>query len=343
MIQAPETGNAIAPAAVSGFRWHEVIAEYAASVSCSAACYEQVEHVGVFAVVMPERELREVKRQILLGNMVETSDYPTLQQCPKAINVLSVNFAAHILSRAVNNGIVRVAVFQRAITRCLIRRDQFNLVADSLANEAVESTHIGALDDLADDVTFTCNRRDDWRFTSRTTACSQALASVLVLFLPTDKSLIDFDDAHQFLELFIVHRGTDTRAHVPDRLVTGLIVKHGALDLKSTHAFLGVQHQETDREPSFERVLGVLEHGAGNQREPITLLGALMTLPVPSTGELVDLVGIAARAVDLAVRPAMLEQKLFAGFFSREKSIQFAQLDHAEQFSRFGGFLLSVG
>ena len=93
-----------------------------------------------------------------------------------------------------------------------------------------------------------------------------------ITVLPADKSFVHFDDAHQFLELFIVHRGSNPRAHIPDGFIAGFVVKHGALDLKGTHAFLRVQHQETDREPSLERILGILEHCAGNQREPITLL-----------------------------------------------------------------------
>ncbi len=55
MSEAPRTENVIAPAVVLGIRWHEVAAEYGASASYSAACYEQVEHIGGFAVIVTER------------------------------------------------------------------------------------------------------------------------------------------------------------------------------------------------------------------------------------------------------------------------------------------------
>jgi hypothetical protein len=59
---------------------------------------------------------------------------------------------------------------------------------------------------------------------------------------------------------------------------------------------------------------------------------------MPSAAQLVDLLAIATRALNLAVRPTVSEQKLFAGFLGREKGVQFAQLDHAEKYSDSGGF-----
>ncbi len=53
-------GNVIAPAEVSDTCWQEIVAEYDASASCSAACYEQIEHIGIFAVIVPESELGEI-------------------------------------------------------------------------------------------------------------------------------------------------------------------------------------------------------------------------------------------------------------------------------------------
>ena len=52
------------------------------------------------------------------------------------------------------------------------------------------------------------------------------------------------------------------------------------------------------------------------------LFGALLILPVPRPRKLIDLVGPTARAPDLTLRPTMLEEKPFMGFFGREEFIQ---------------------
>jgi hypothetical protein len=330
MTEAPQTGNIIAPVYVPDNRWPQHLAEHDASASYSAACYEQIEHIGLFPVIMPERELGEVERQIFLRNVVKASYDATLQQGPKRIDVLSMNDPAHVLALTMLYGFVFVRIAQIAIAVCLVRSDEINLVAYRLAYEAIKCRRVGGIDHFADNVAF-ARYGGNYRNLagSAFSIRADAFTAVLVLFLTTYERLIDLDNTHQFLELFIIHRSADARAHVPDRLVAGLVVEHGALDLKGAHTLLRVQHQEADRKPSLERVLGVFKHSAGNQREPITLLSALVTLPVPSARKLVHLIGVASRALDLTVWPAMLKQEQFAGFFVRKKLVQIAQLDHA--------------
>ena len=60
MTEAPQTENVIATTYVPDNRWPQRLAEHDASASYSAACYEQVEHVVVFPVIVSERELSEV-------------------------------------------------------------------------------------------------------------------------------------------------------------------------------------------------------------------------------------------------------------------------------------------
>src|SRR3954454_20304929 len=82
MTQAPEMGNVVAPASVAAIRWHEV-AEYAASASYSAVCYEQVEQIGVFPVIVAEGELRQVERTIFLRDVMEVAHNAALDQYQK--------------------------------------------------------------------------------------------------------------------------------------------------------------------------------------------------------------------------------------------------------------------
>lgn len=88
MVEAPQMGNVIAPAPVSGCRWPEVTAEYGASALYSAACYEQIEHIGILAMIMPERELREVERQVLLRDVMEAAHDAAFEQRPEGLNTV---------------------------------------------------------------------------------------------------------------------------------------------------------------------------------------------------------------------------------------------------------------
>ena len=87
MTEAPQTQNVIAPVYVPDIRWPQYLAEHDASASYSATCYQQVEHVTIFPVIVSERELREVQRQILLRDVMEGTDDAAFEQCPKAINM----------------------------------------------------------------------------------------------------------------------------------------------------------------------------------------------------------------------------------------------------------------
>src|ERR1700683_2613348 len=73
-------------------------AEAPASSVASASCYRRSENVFVLAVIVTELEFRKVRREILLGDMVETAHDAPLEQTPKAFDVVGMNLAANILA-----------------------------------------------------------------------------------------------------------------------------------------------------------------------------------------------------------------------------------------------------
>ena len=176
----------------------------------------------------------------------------------------------------------QTAWFEQPIAGMLICSDQLHVVANGFTNEAIQCWSIRVLDNLTGNVSLPADCTDNANLAALLSAANMGLfVGVPVPVFAADEGFVHFDDTHQFLKLFIIHRGTNARAHIPDRFVAGLIVEHGTLNLERTHSFLGMQHQETDREPSLEWILGILEYRAGNQRESIAFLCALMTLPVP--------------------------------------------------------------
>src|SRR5438309_268566 len=90
---------------------------------------------------------------------------------------------------------------------------------------------------LTDDVALAGNRADDSGLAvtnarSRITLLARFLRPVPVTILAANVSLVDFHDAHQFLELVVIHRSADACAHIPDGLVAGLVVEDHPLDLQ---------------------------------------------------------------------------------------------------------------
>ncbi len=61
--------------------------EHAVPATCSAACYDRREDVGILPVVMTERELSQIQRQIGLADVVISTHHATLQQAPEAVQV----------------------------------------------------------------------------------------------------------------------------------------------------------------------------------------------------------------------------------------------------------------
>src|ERR1700676_932807 len=109
-------------------------------------------------MIKPPLKFVQVEWQVLFADVVIGADDSTLKQCPKGIDALSVNLTTHILASRVRDHFMRIwCVFQVAIAGVLIGRDQFNLVADSLADEFGQGLSIRVLDHFADDVPFARN------------------------------------------------------------------------------------------------------------------------------------------------------------------------------------------
>ena len=65
------------------------------------------ENVIVKAIIIPELELRNVKMQVFLADVVKSADDTALENAPKTLNRLGVNRADNVLMFGVVNGPVR--------------------------------------------------------------------------------------------------------------------------------------------------------------------------------------------------------------------------------------------
>jgi hypothetical protein len=294
-------------------------AEAPASSDASAPSYGAPKDVRIFAVVEPKLKLVQVQRQVLLRDMMVGPDYATLQQAPKRIQVLSMNFAAYILTSRVLDGIVRESEHvQVVITLPFVRRDQINFLAYGLTHKAIEGCGIGVLDHLADDVALTGDRTNDRSLVATQSALTAFLIPVPVLVLSTHIGFVYFNDSHEFLEVGIGQSSTEPMTHKPRRAIrTG--TDH-PMDLQGADALFAGEHQVQDFKPDQQLVIRVLEDRPADDAEAIVL--AVLTEPMKrSRVELVD-GGIAATQALHAVGPAMFHQISLTGGFIWEEGVK---------------------
>jgi hypothetical protein len=102
-------------------------AEASASSDASASSYRRSEEVGILAAVLAELKFIQVERQVVVAYVVLGGDDPTLQQAPKALDVVSMNLAPRVLGLVVYS-VVRKSLIQLLVARAFIRGDQANFV-----------------------------------------------------------------------------------------------------------------------------------------------------------------------------------------------------------------------
>lgn len=302
-----------------------ILAEHAVSVACSASRYNRTKHVRVFPVVMPERKLCKVQRQVVLADVMERPDHATLQQAPEAVQVVRVDIPAHIFLLLMIDDLMRILPTQSLIAGVFISSDQRHLRADRLPDKLAHGQAIRVLDDLADHVSFSGNRAHDRDL--GTAAFDMAfLVPVAVLILPAQVRFIHFHFAHQLRKALILHRRPDAMAHIPCcPVVPGA---NRAVDLQGTDALLAGGHQVDDLKPCPKRKVGVLEHGLGDDGEAVavpTSAGLALAEPMERTSiQRIDLIRLAPWA-DHTVGPPLLKQVGLTGFFRREVGCQLGQ------------------
>src|ERR1700687_350483 len=306
-------------------RWRALAcSEAPASCCASAASHGFSKDVGVLAIVESELKFREVKGQVLLGDMMIGSDNAALEQAPEVFQIVSMHFAAHILARAMADRFMAIAkCFEIAIATMLISGDQINFIADRLTDEPIQGSGVRVLDYLADHVALAGNRADYAYLTGADTASDvRLLVPVAVLVLPAKERLIYFHDAHQLSKVRFFHRGPQAMTHIPSRLVgSGTDLP---LNLHCADALLGIEHLPQHLKPRLQRVLGILENGPADDAKAVVVAKLAKPVERPRL-ELVDGGVAASWTADDAILPAMFHQELLARFAGRDSGHQFSE------------------
>jgi hypothetical protein len=255
--------------------------------------------------------------------MMKLTHNSSLQERPKTINARSVDIAAHVFALSMPHGLVVVILIQQSVAGMLISGDKGNIVCNRRANKAIKCTGVGILDDLGDNHSLTGDSADHSDFASGATSQLAAQELVFVLFLTTDKSLIDFDFASEGRNVIALHGCAPAHAHIPTSAIVraGIFTEDHAMNLQRANALLANEHEIADLEPKFQRFFGILKNGVSENRKAVAILTA-------ATGRLAEPVKRAslksinafvatARTVN-ASWPAHFNQELFARLFGRK-------------------------
>lgn len=298
--------------------WTCSSAETVAREASSASCYYRLEDIRILSVVVPERKLRKIKRQIILTHLVVGSDDATLQERPEGVNVRRVNITSNIFMGTMVHGFMWIVRREILVAVRFIGSHKSYVATDCLSHEAVKRFFICTLDHLTNDIPFAGDRADDRNLISGS-APFKFLVPMAVLIFPADVGFINLYLSHELRKTRIPHRGADSVAHIPSGPV--ISTSNLPVNLKGADSLFALRHQVNDLEPSLKRIIRVLKNRLSNDRETIAVSSAaILIFTNPMEGASLKLIYFLAIASWAAgpVRPAHLFQELLAGLLRGE-------------------------
>lgn len=278
---------------------------------------------------MAELKLREIQRQVFAADAVVRADDSTLQQCPKRIQIRGVDFAPYVFAALVIDSLVRISLAQSPIASVFICGNKRNRIAYRFIDKLFQRFGLEVFDDLADNVSLSADRTDDADLAgAESTSHAFAVLPVAILVFPADVRFIDFNDTHELLEIWVLHRRPQAMAEIPSGRIRRTDLP---LDLFGADTLLAVQHRVQHLEPRLERILGVFKNRASCDRKAVGVSLATFdvgTLPVPRHCEGVDGLRLPASRAGNTLRPAAFLQEVFAGVFVWKLLHQLSQRHH---------------
>lgn len=224
------------------------------------------------------------------------------------------------------------------IAHVLIGGDQTYFVANRSADKPFQRHRGSVLDHLTDQITLAADRADHTYFAASNSASSEmfAFAGVLVFFLPADESFVNFDDAHELLEVWIVHRGAESMAKIPCGMKRRLFTKKHPSNLARRNAFLTLKDRVENLEPSKQGNFRVLENRSRRQRKTVGVSAPALGIgafPFPRLRNVVNRLRLSASRTSRTVRPAPHNQELATSVFVRKLRHQFVEGHRAKEYS----------
>jgi hypothetical protein len=300
--------------------------------SASSPLYRLAENIGFATIVVTELKLREVEREILRADMMVRANDSALEQRPETFNAVGMNLTANVFVLGMLHGFVFITQsVQVVIATVLIGSDKTHLIADNLADKAVERSRVRSFDYLTDYIAFTADRADNRSFPAQT-GNVLFLTPMAILVFAVKTRLVYFDDAHKLLEVRIVHRGAEPMRHVPSRAHRSGLIEIHAPKLERRNPFFGRQYSPENFEPNVERAFSVLEDRSSREREPIGIAFStvlIRALPFPRLIDVVDELAFVAARTNGAIRPTPHHQVFPTSVLVGKVRHELSEIHHA--------------
>jgi hypothetical protein len=296
--------------------------------------------VRIVPIIVAEFELINVERKIFARNFMERSYNSPFDQRPEALYGLSMDIAVNVFAFPMMNHAMREVLIEIPIAFVVIGRNQADLMRYGFLNESVKSIAIRAVDHSCNHVSFALHGADyDALAVSASPAkvATSAFTFVFVLGFSANKRFVNFNVADHLAEFDVAERNANLAAHQMRGIVG--TKAHDAVDLKGADSILAGQHHVHDPEPLAQRLVGILEDRADQNRETISLLRTHLALPmIRARFKFPNFVVATARAMHYAIWPAIFEEICFAGIFMREQLLKLRNrhLVNLQMFLSFG-------
>lgn len=310
---------------------YRACSESPSSAGDSALWYSVLKNVWILAIVVAIRKFVQVQRQVFPADVVVGAHDAALQQAPERIQIVGVNDTMNVFASTVANMAMLESETRKVMVPvCFISGDKFDIFADGFLDKIVERGLVGAFNDAADHVALARDGSDDANL-SAPAGNMAFLVPVAILVLSADVGFVNFHDAHQLLEIGVLHSSAQPMAHIPCGVVSGAGLPG---DLQCADAFLAVEHLPEHFKPYLEvdvRILKRRAHGHGETiARPLGRRAALADPVKRARLESVDLYVAAADTANFAIRPAALHQELLAGIVVWKSFHQLLECHHNE-------------
>ena len=193
-----------------------VFAETFAGYHVSASSYRPPENIVVVAIVVSERKLVQVKRKVLLADVVVGANNAAFNQGPERVQCLRVDFTANVLADLMLDSLMRIFPVQLAVSNVIIGCEEFHLRANRFGDELLKRVSAEIFDNAADHISFATDRPNHASFSrsnsARTSGCP--LVPMFILFSSANKGFVYLNDSHQSLKVRIGHARPESVAHV---------------------------------------------------------------------------------------------------------------------------------
>ena len=124
-------------------------------------CNCRAEDVRIFPIVISERKLCDVQREILAADLVERAHDAALQERPETLNCVCMDRTDNVASGAVTDSGVREFLPELAIGRIVVGTKQTYFGRNCLANEFRDGRFVSAQDNARDYVALALHGADN--------------------------------------------------------------------------------------------------------------------------------------------------------------------------------------